>query len=741
MSDYKSPNDTESVSVLIAKDLTQEWLRRSETTRSTITRAMAQIQIAVRRESSPKRGMSTCSEILRSIEKPQHIAVTRELKHARFLSFEVTFMGGVKRSVIVSRLAGTINWRTKSVLLREGASARLSLHSIARLISRLKDPSGEQLVTEIASGLHGADSWLAAGRKVGASCWPLPTRHGVLVAADGLDGAETNIITWLAESGISAKWRAPLQALRYLIAHRPEALKRENFKTAFIRAYPFMLHEHQKEDNLEDIASAQEGFYQPNTEDDLLESESVGADLRLERHRPRTNVTDPYLIGNNYTEFPADLKRYERHKGAVITKDPGGMLVVGLENGLIGKIPASLATMGRELIPRYVMPGPGDMIEVVITNFKRHYENASFVLILEPFDVFETMWERAKDQFRIGSKVKGTLLRAAAGFLVHIDRRIKGRFTDSLNLDYVTYLKLLRANECRLELEFRLSGFDDFNYLFVFEDIYGLDQYTKLIDYPDIKGDILSGKCTRVDGNYALVTLPGSATGVLHVTDTWGHDLPGVDDEVQVRAYDIDVSGGKINLELLPPGGLEVKYLRSSNRSVTAAKFYEAHTVGDMVNVQVRGFAAYNSSIVVCTEDGVAGAVHWKESSWLADSAEEVSSNLVIGQIRSAVITKIKFDKKLLILSFKQLLPNPTELHLKELIIGGIYNGLIKKCVDFGYFVRLSENPVEGLMHKSDTPATLRKLEKGERIWVRVKSIDYELKRIAVSFESLIDQP
>lgn len=733
-----SSNDTDVVSLSIAQDLSQRWINKSAITQSAVTKALAQIQIAVRKESSPKRGMKTCLDILCSVETPRHVTLTTDLKHSRLLSFQVTFMGGRERSVMVSYLTGSVNWRTRNVALKEVATAGLSLHSIARLISRLRDPSGEQLLAELASGLHGAESWLSAGRKAGATCWPLITRHGVLVATEGYDGAATNVVTWLAEAGLSAKWRAPLQALRFVSAQRPEALESEDFKTAFMRAHPFMLHEHQREESIEVVAHAQEPFYHSIVIDNLQEPELLAAHLTSDQAKSPPKPANLFLIGLNYKDLQTALKRNERSKGIVVTRDPAGMLVTGLENGLIARIPTTAANKGRELIPGYVAPNPGDVIEVLITSVKRYEDKNAFSITAEPIDVYEAMWAKTKEQYVVGSTVAGTLIRSANhGFLVYINCYFKGRLKPPIVSDYPRYLKLTRAVESRQELSFRVAGFDDIDYLLILDDTFESEQFSESLDKQTLEVDLIPGVCSHVDDGYALITLPGGLTGMLHALDNWGQPLPNVGDEISVRVFEVDAPKGKIKLERSPPRSLSTAYLRRTSISPGVKTFFETRNVGDIVSVQVRGFNVYAASVSVCTEDGVIGAVHWTEASWCADSADEAISGITVGEIRDAIINKLRPDKDLVFLSFKQLVPDPTGDYIKELQIGAVYEGIVRTCLDYGYFVRLQDSSVTGLLHKSEMPDALRKLRKGELIEVQIKMVDPELKKVSLSFQSI----
>jgi small subunit ribosomal protein S1 len=84
-------------------------------------------------------------------------------------------------------------------------------------------------------------------------------------------------------------------------------------------------------------------------------------------------------------------------------------------------------------------------------------------------------------------------------------------------------------------------------------------------------------------------------------------------------------------------------------------------------------------------------------------------------------------------------LPDPWHKVTEDLSVGQVVEGTLANVVDFGAFVDLGQG-VEGLVHISEMPAgeaTLRELEPGSSISVRVLEIDDDRRRIALSLRGI----
>jgi hypothetical protein len=87
----------------------------------------------------------------------------------------------------------------------------------------------------------------------------------------------------------------------------------------------------------------------------------------------------------------------------------------------------------------------------------------------------------------------------------------------------------------------------------------------------------------------------------------------------------------------------------------------------------------------------------------------------------------------------ERLLPDPWYAVTDTLQVGHVVEGTVTSVVDFGVFVDLGQG-VEGLVHISETLAsetTLKELEPGSPIAVRVLEIDHDRRRISLSLRGV----
>jgi small subunit ribosomal protein S1 len=145
---------------------------------------------------------------------------------------------------------------------------------------------------------------------------------------------------------------------------------------------------------------------------------------------------------------------------------------------------------------------------------------------------------------------------------------------------------------------------------------------------------------------------------------------------------------------------------------------------------------------------GVEGLVHVSELDWRrVERPEEV---VAVGQTLPVRILKIERPedpKGLRIsLSVKQAGDDPWVAHIDQLSEGAVVPAVITRCAPFGAFAELVPG-IEGLIHISEMSYARRvnKAEEvvspGEAVSVRIKSIDRERRRIALSLREVAGDP
>jgi small subunit ribosomal protein S1 len=249
-------------------------------------------------------------------------------------------------------------------------------------------------------------------------------------------------------------------------------------------------------------------------------------------------------------------------------------------------------------------------------------------------------------------------------------------------------------------------------------------------------GAELDGEVRNITDYGAFIDL-GGVDGLLHITDmSWGHinhpsDMLNIGDKVKVKVLDYDPESMKVSLGLKqlvphPWENIETKYPEGSIVS------------GKVVNIT-------NYGAFVELESGVEGLVHVSEMSWTR-KIRHPKQILKVGDTVKAIVLSTSKEEKRISLGIKQMEPNPWLTIDERYPVGTEIEGVVKSITPFGIFVEIEEN-IEGLIHISDISWTKRIynpkkfFKKGEKVKVKVLSIDKTLHRIALGVKQLTPDP
>jgi len=142
---------------------------------------------------------------------------------------------------------------------------------------------------------------------------------------------------------------------------------------------------------------------------------------------------------------------------------------------------------------------------------------------------------------------------------------------------------------------------------------------------------------------------------------------------------------------------------------------------------------------------GVDGFVHISELSW--DRVEDPADVVTVGQVHSVKVLNVEDGGKRISLSIREVQGNPWDLHVgTDILEEHIYTGEVKRLENYGAFVSILPG-IQGLLHISEMtwgkhirhPKEL--LKEGERISVKVLSVDYDKKRISLGMKQLSQDP
>ncbi|MEB6332688.1 30S ribosomal protein S1 [Staphylococcus pseudoxylosus] len=197
----------------------------------------------------------------------------------------------------------------------------------------------------------------------------------------------------------------------------------------------------------------------------------------------------------------------------------------------------------------------------------------------------------------------------------------------------------------------------------------------------------------------------------------------------------------KLKVEELDPANNRVILSRKAVEALENAekkdKLLESLNEGDVIEGKVARLTNFGAFVDI---GGVDGLVHVSEL-----SHEHVKSPEDIVAIGDSVKVKIKSvdkDSERISLSIKDTLPSPFEAIKGEINEGDVIEGTVVRLTNFGAFVEIQPG-VQGLVHISEishshigTPGEV--LQPGEKVSVKVLSVDSENERISLSIKATL---
>lgn len=197
----------------------------------------------------------------------------------------------------------------------------------------------------------------------------------------------------------------------------------------------------------------------------------------------------------------------------------------------------------------------------------------------------------------------------------------------------------------------------------------------------------------------------------------------------------------KLKVEELDPANNRVILSRKAVEALENAEkkdeLLESLNEGDVIEGKVARLTNFGAFVDI---GGVDGLVHVSEL-----SHEHVKSPEDVVAIGDSVKVKIKSvdkDSERISLSIKDTLPSPFEAIKGEIKEGEVIEGTVVRLTNFGAFVEIQPG-VQGLVHISEishshigTPGEV--LQPGEKVSVKILSVDPENERISLSIKATL---
>ncbi|ANQ54487.1 MULTISPECIES: bifunctional 4-hydroxy-3-methylbut-2-enyl diphosphate reductase/30S ribosomal protein S1 [unclassified Thermosipho (in: thermotogales)] len=170
-------------------------------------------------------------------------------------------------------------------------------------------------------------------------------------------------------------------------------------------------------------------------------------------------------------------------------------------------------------------------------------------------------------------------------------------------------------------------------------------------------------------------------------------------------------------------------------------KFFNERKNGDIVEGIVKKIEKFGAFIRI--SEGIEGLLPNSEISY--DNEVNAYDVLSEGQSVKLYLKEIVPERKKIILSLKELLPNPWNSVERKYKVGEVVSGKVKKIMPYGFFVNL-EPGIDGFVHIDDVfwgrRGNLKELiSEGDFVKLVVKEVDKENKRIKLSYKEVKGDP
>lgn len=251
------------------------------------------------------------------------------------------------------------------------------------------------------------------------------------------------------------------------------------------------------------------------------------------------------------------------------------------------------------------------------------------------------------------------------------------------------------------------------------------------------EGQIIRGTVKNITDYGAFIDL-GGIDGLLHITDmTWGRvghpsEILKVNDEIDVVVLKYDHDSEKVSLGF--------KQLQEDPWS---KHVHEFHT-GERLKGKVISTTDYG--VFVELVPGIEGLIHVSELSW-SKKAKHPSKIVNVGDTVEVMILDVDKDSRKIALGLKQLEQNPWDVLHQKYPVGTLIKGKIRNITDFGIFVGVDDDDIDGLVHVSDISWDKNfkwpndQYKKGQEVDVTVLNIDRENQKFSLGIKQLSDDP
>lgn len=251
------------------------------------------------------------------------------------------------------------------------------------------------------------------------------------------------------------------------------------------------------------------------------------------------------------------------------------------------------------------------------------------------------------------------------------------------------------------------------------------------------EGAIVEGVIKNITDYGAFIDL-GGVDGLLHITDmSWGRishpsELFQVGDSVKVQVLKFDAQSERVSLGL--------KQTQPDPWEAVADRY----PIGLRLRGKVVSLADYGAFVEL--EPGIEGLIHISEMSW-TKRVKHPSKVVAIGDEADVIVLEVDPVERKISLGMKQIEPNPWSLLEEKFPPGMRVSGVVRNVTNFGVFIGLDEDGIDGLIHVSDISWTQKirdpkeHYKKGDEVEAVVLKVDMENEKFSLGIKQLLKNP
>ena len=247
----------------------------------------------------------------------------------------------------------------------------------------------------------------------------------------------------------------------------------------------------------------------------------------------------------------------------------------------------------------------------------------------------------------------------------------------------------------------------------------------------------MRGKIVSITDYGAFIELEAGVEGLIHVSEmSWSKrvkhpsKMVSVGEMVEAVVLDVDTAARRISLGL--------KQVEPNPWILVRERYRE----GDVIKGRVRNITDFGAFVEV--EEGIDGLVHVSDMSW-SKRVKHPSEVLKKGEEVEAIILNIDVDSQRLSLGLKQMTPNTWDEYFSSHSIGDVVDCTVVRITNFGLFVELDAEGIEGLIHASELDTSRERAPEelfsvGEKLKAMIIKMDRAENKIGLSVRALLEE-